>query len=120
MQKIVEWFTGAVVGPFAEFFRRTGKLAVVILLLVSTYRITDITMAVMANPFYLDLGFNFKLQSLLPDNNINKPRFDNYNLLWFFARHGRGDLFTRKCLSLICSSDASAATTILSFILPIT
>lgn len=56
-QKIVEWFTSAVVSPFAEFFRRTGKFAVVILLLISTYRITDITMAVMANPFYLDLGF---------------------------------------------------------------
>jgi PAT family beta-lactamase induction signal transducer AmpG len=56
-QRIVEWFTGAVIGPFAEFFQRTGKYAIVILLLISTYRITDITMAVMANPFYLDLGF---------------------------------------------------------------
>jgi len=56
-QRFVEWFTGAVIAPFAEFFRRTGKYAIVILLLISTYRITDITMAVMANPFYLDLGF---------------------------------------------------------------
>lgn len=56
-QKITEWFTSAVISPFAEFFRRTGKYALLILLLIGTYRITDITMAVMANPFYLDLGF---------------------------------------------------------------
>ena len=58
IQKITEWFTSAVVSPFAEFFRRTGKYALIILLLIGTYRITDITMAVMANPFYLDLGFS--------------------------------------------------------------
>ncbi|MDH5766017.1 MAG: MFS transporter [Gammaproteobacteria bacterium] len=56
-QIITEWFSAAVISPFAEFFRRTGKYAIIILLLIGTYRITDITMAVMANPFYLDLGF---------------------------------------------------------------
>ena len=58
IQTITEWFTSAVISPFAEFFRRTGKYAILILLLIGTYRITDITMAVMANPFYLDLGFS--------------------------------------------------------------
>ena len=58
LQKTTEWFAAAVVSPFAEFFRRNGKLALIILLLIGTYRITDITMAVMANPFYLDLGFS--------------------------------------------------------------
>ncbi|HED35293.1 MAG TPA: MFS transporter [Gammaproteobacteria bacterium] len=57
-QKITEWFAAAVISPFTEFFHRTGKYALVILLLIGTYRITDITMAVMANPFYLDLGFS--------------------------------------------------------------
>jgi len=57
LQRITEWFTAAVIGPFAEFFHRSGKYALIILLLIGTYRITDITMAVMANPFYLDLGF---------------------------------------------------------------
>lgn len=56
-QKLTEWFVGAVVSPFVEFFQSKGKYALYILLLISTYRITDITMAVMANPFYLDLGF---------------------------------------------------------------
>ncbi len=57
LQKITDWFVSAVVSPFADFFHRNGKMALVILLLISTYRITDITMGVMANPFYLDLGF---------------------------------------------------------------
>jgi MFS transporter, PAT family, beta-lactamase induction signal transducer AmpG len=57
LQLIVEWFSSAVISPFAEFFRRSGKHALIILLLIGTYRITDITMSVMANPFYLDLGF---------------------------------------------------------------
>jgi len=57
LQRITDWFASAVISPFAEFFRRTGKHAILILLLIGTYRITDITMAVMANPFYLDLGF---------------------------------------------------------------
>lgn len=55
--RLTEWFAMAVASPFAEFFRRSGKGALLILLLIGTYRITDITMAVMANPFYLDLGF---------------------------------------------------------------
>lgn len=58
LQQLTEWFIAAVISPFAEFFQRTGKYAIIILLLIGTYRITDITMAVMANPFYLDLGFS--------------------------------------------------------------
>ncbi|MDH5593802.1 MAG: MFS transporter, partial [Gammaproteobacteria bacterium] len=54
----VSWFIGAVVCPFIDFFKRNGSLALVILLLVGVYRISDITMGVMANPFYLDLGFS--------------------------------------------------------------
>jgi len=56
-QKITDWLISAVVSPFVDFFKSKGKYALLILLLISTYRITDITMAVMANPFYLDLGF---------------------------------------------------------------
>jgi len=56
--RFIAWFTDAVGSPFVEFFQRNGTLAIVILLLVSTYKISDITMGVMANPFYLDLGFS--------------------------------------------------------------
>ncbi|MEH6550450.1 MAG: AmpG family muropeptide MFS transporter [Pseudomonadales bacterium] len=48
----------AVVEPFMDFFRRNGRLAWLILLFVAFYRLSDITMGIMANPFYLDLGFS--------------------------------------------------------------
>lgn len=52
------WFIGVVICPFIEFFRRCGKWALLILLFIGIYRISDITLAIMANPFYLDLGFS--------------------------------------------------------------
>ena len=58
LTRLAAWFAGAVVSPFIEFFRRNGLLALVILLLIGTFRLSDITMGVMANPFYLDLGFS--------------------------------------------------------------
>ena len=45
------------VDPIADFFRRYGKTALAILLLVGTYRISDILMGVIANLFYLDVGY---------------------------------------------------------------
>ncbi len=56
--RLATWFTGAVVSPFVEFFQRNGALALLILLLIGVFRLSDITMGVMANPFYLDLGFS--------------------------------------------------------------
>ncbi len=56
--RLAAWFSDAVVSPFVDFFQRNGKLAALILLLVGTYKLSDITMGVMANPFYLDLGFS--------------------------------------------------------------
>ena len=56
-KRLLHWFQGAVVAPFQEFFSRYGWLALVVLGVIATYRISDITMGVMANPFYLDLGF---------------------------------------------------------------
>ncbi len=54
---LTAWFIGAVVCPFTEFFQRYGKVALLILAFIATFRISDIFMGVMANPFYLDLGF---------------------------------------------------------------
>ncbi len=56
--RIMAWFAEAVIGPFVDFFKRNGNAAWLILLLVAVYRISDITMGVMANPFYLDMGFS--------------------------------------------------------------
>lgn len=41
----------------ADFFQRNGREAALILCLVAFYRLSDIAMGIMANPFYLDLGF---------------------------------------------------------------
>ncbi len=56
--RVAAWFADAVVSPFVDFFQRNGKTALLILLLVAFYKLSDITMGVMANPFYLDLGFS--------------------------------------------------------------
>lgn len=56
--RLAAWFSDAVVSPFVEFFQRNGTLAVLILLVVGAYKLSDITMGVMANPFYLDLGYS--------------------------------------------------------------
>ncbi len=51
------WFYEAACLPFVDFFKRFGGWAVVVLLLIATYRISDVVMGVMANPFYSDMGF---------------------------------------------------------------
>src|SRR4029077_4303540 len=51
-------FTDAVIGPFAEFFRTYGWLALLMLAMISLYRLPDFVMGPMANPFYHDLGFS--------------------------------------------------------------
>jgi PAT family beta-lactamase induction signal transducer AmpG len=43
--------------PMADFFRRYGKLALLILLLVGFYRVSDIVLGVVSNVFYHDMGF---------------------------------------------------------------
>ena len=57
-RKLVAWFIGAVVCPFTEFFVRNGLFAVVLLLFIATFRLSDITMGVMAGPFYVDMGYS--------------------------------------------------------------
>ena len=52
-----EWLRGALVEPFTEFVGRYRWQAVLILALIATYRISDVVMGIMANPFYVDLGF---------------------------------------------------------------
>ncbi len=53
----LSWFSSAVISPFADFFARMGPMGWGILLFIGIYRISDITMGIMANPFYIDLGF---------------------------------------------------------------
>jgi PAT family beta-lactamase induction signal transducer AmpG len=59
LARFASWFYVAIAGPFVDFFQRYRELAVSILLLVAVYRISDIAMGVMANPFYLTfMGFS--------------------------------------------------------------
>ncbi|GLS91591.1 MFS transporter [Psychromonas marina] len=55
--RFLAWLDIAVVAPFSDFFKRYGKHALLILLLIGTYRISDIVMGIMANPFYVDMGY---------------------------------------------------------------
>ncbi len=57
MRKTTAWLATVVVEPFVDFFRRHGHLALVILAFIGLFRISDLVMGIMANPFYLDLGF---------------------------------------------------------------
>jgi PAT family beta-lactamase induction signal transducer AmpG len=52
-----EWLQSALVEPFAEFLRRYGQQALLILALIAIYRISDVVMGIMANPFYVDMGY---------------------------------------------------------------
>jgi len=52
-----EWLQSALVAPFADFIRRYQWQAVIILLLIAIYRISDVVMGIMANPFYVDMGY---------------------------------------------------------------
>jgi len=52
-----EWLRSALVEPFADFLTRYGKQALLILALIGVYRISDVVMGIMANPFYVDMGY---------------------------------------------------------------
>ena len=56
-RNVAEWLKGALVEPFADFLRRYGKQAALILALIAIYRISDVVMGIMANPFYVDMGY---------------------------------------------------------------
>ena len=52
-----DWLRSALVEPFADFLRRYRWQAGLILALIAVYRISDVVMGIMANPFYVDMGY---------------------------------------------------------------
>ncbi len=56
--KMQAWFVGAVICPFADFFIRNGWNALLILSFIAVFRMSDITLGVMAFPFYQDMGYS--------------------------------------------------------------
>ncbi|HET7062462.1 MAG TPA: MFS transporter [Nitrosospira sp.] len=57
LRGILAWIYGAVVAPFRDFIVRHGMHALLILALIAVYRISDVVMGVMSNPFYVDMGY---------------------------------------------------------------
>jgi PAT family beta-lactamase induction signal transducer AmpG len=55
--RFMAWLNMAMITPFTDFFTRYGKHAILILILIGSYRISDIVMGIMANPFYVDMGY---------------------------------------------------------------
>jgi len=65
--RLSDWFANAFIGPFVEFFQRNGRWALVLLVFIGFYRVTDMVLGVMANPFYIEIGF-----SLLEIGSVTK------------------------------------------------
>ena len=48
------------IAPITSFIKKYGRFALIILMLISLYRIADVVMGVMANVFYLEKGYSIK------------------------------------------------------------
>lgn len=55
--RLLSWLYTAVASPFLDFVLRYRWHALLLLALIGTYRISDIVLGVMSNPFYRDMGF---------------------------------------------------------------
>ena len=56
--RALAWFGNAVINPFVDFFARNGWSALLILAFIGCYWMSDRVWAVMAQPFYFQLGFS--------------------------------------------------------------
>jgi PAT family beta-lactamase induction signal transducer AmpG len=56
-RKVSLWFLSSIAGPFRDFFSRFGGYAWVLLAFIALYMISDRVLGILANPFYLDIGF---------------------------------------------------------------
>jgi PAT family beta-lactamase induction signal transducer AmpG len=55
--RLQNWLSHAIWQPFADFIQRYGWLALLILALIASYRMSDIVLGIIANVFYKDMGF---------------------------------------------------------------
>jgi PAT family beta-lactamase induction signal transducer AmpG len=55
--RFLSWLYTAVASPFLDFVLRYRWHALLLLALIGTYRVSDIVLGVMSNPFYRDMGF---------------------------------------------------------------
>ena len=52
-----QWLQQTLIQPFADFIGRYRWQAFLILGLIAIYRISDVVIGIMANPFYVDMGY---------------------------------------------------------------
>lgn len=57
LSRFLGWAYIAIACPFIDFIRRYGMQALIILALIGTYRISDVILGIIANVFYVDMGF---------------------------------------------------------------
>lgn len=57
LSRLQQWVRESVIAPFADFLYRYQKQALVILALIAVYRISDVVMGTMSNPFYHYMGY---------------------------------------------------------------
>lgn len=57
LARVLSWCYIALICPFSDFIQRYGQQALIILALIATYRISDIILGIIANVFYVDMGF---------------------------------------------------------------
>lgn len=55
--RLLTWFYRTACEPFLDFVRRYRWQALLLLALIATYRVSDVVLGVMSNPFYRDMGF---------------------------------------------------------------
>ena len=58
VHNIRDFLITGIVKPLTDLFQRYGKTCLLLLGIVITYRISDIVMGIMANPFYVDMGYS--------------------------------------------------------------
>ncbi len=58
LRRLGAWTIGAIVCPFTDFFSRYGVKALWVLVFIAVFRVSDLAMASMANPLYIDVGFS--------------------------------------------------------------
>lgn len=56
-QSVSAWLNTAFYQPFLDFFLRVRWYGLLILLFIAVYRISDVVMGFMANPFYVEMGY---------------------------------------------------------------
>ena len=58
LQRLNQWTSEAVIGPFNDFMKRYGAWTFTLFAFIALFRISDYVMGILANPFYLDIGFS--------------------------------------------------------------